>query len=161
MARYLVRQGNTGRGWMVWDRVKRGPAVVDGRELARLSRQDAYVAIALLNGPSFDSKKGPTPSAWQVNYSGIIVDCRDEQDAKSLARELLRKGFRVSAGTIEGAIAARRVEPDQMEDWLLCEANLSERQVSELREQLIAVLRHEFRNPLSSIAASRRSLGRR
>jgi signal transduction histidine kinase len=114
-----------------------------------------------LNGPSFDSKKVPTPSAWQVNYSGIIVDCRDEQDAKSLARELLRKGFRVSAGTIDGAIATRRVEPDQMEDWLLSEANLSERQVSELREQLIAVLRHEFRNPLSSIAASRRSLGRR
>jgi signal transduction histidine kinase len=154
MARYLVRQGNTGRGWVVWDRVKRGPAVVDGRETARLSRQDAYVAIALLNGPSFDGKKVPTPSAWQVNYSGIIVDCRDEQDAKSLARELLRKGFRVSAGTIEGAIAARRVEPNQMEDWLLSEANLSERQVSELREQLIAVLRHEFRNPLSSPPAA-------
>jgi hypothetical protein len=40
----------------------------------------------------------------------MIVDCRDEQDAKSLARELVRKGFRVSAGTIEGAITARRVE---------------------------------------------------
>jgi hypothetical protein len=104
---------------MVWDRSKRSPAVVDGRELARLSLEDAYVAIALLNGPSFHRKKVPMPSAWQVNYSGIIVDCRDEHDAKSLARELVRKGFRVSAGTIEGAMATRRVEPDQMEDWLL------------------------------------------
>ena len=24
--RYLVRQGNTGRGWMVWDRQTKGPA---------------------------------------------------------------------------------------------------------------------------------------
>jgi hypothetical protein len=119
MPRYLVRQGNTGRGWLVWDRVKRGPAVVDGRELARLPLEDAYVAIALLNGPGIDSKKMPMPSAWQLNYSGIMINCRDEQDAKSLARELLRKGFRVSAETIEGALVARRVEPDEMEDWLL------------------------------------------
>jgi hypothetical protein len=119
MPRYLVRQGNTGRGWVVWDRVKRGPAVFEGREIARLSREDAYTAIALLKKPSFEGKKVPTPSAWQVNYSGIIVDCRDEQDAKSLARELFRKGFCVSAGTIEGAAGARRIEPDQMEGWLL------------------------------------------
>jgi hypothetical protein len=104
---------------MVWDRVKRRPAVVDGRELARLPLEDAYAADALLNGQSFDDTDVPMPSAWQLKYSGMIVDCRDEQDAKSLARELVRKGFRVSAGTIEGAITARRVEPDEMEDWLL------------------------------------------
>jgi hypothetical protein len=95
MQRYLVRQGNPGRGWLVWDRVKRGPAVVDGREVARLSRENAYAAIALLDGPSVDGKKVPMPTAWQVIYSGIVVDCRDEQDAKSLAEDLVRKGFRV------------------------------------------------------------------
>jgi hypothetical protein len=79
---------------MVWDRVKRRPAVVDGRELARLPLEDAYAADALLNGQSFDDTDVPMPSAWQLNYSGMIVDCRDEQDAKSLARELVRKGFR-------------------------------------------------------------------
>jgi hypothetical protein len=99
--------------------MKRGPAVVNGRELARLPLHDAHVAVALLNGPGSASKKMPMPSAWQLSYSGITVNCRDEQDAKSLARELLRKGFRVSAATIEGAIAPRRVEPDEMEDWLL------------------------------------------
>jgi hypothetical protein len=118
MPRYLVRQGNIGRGWLVWDRLKRRPAVVDGRELARLPLEDAHTAIALLNGASFDSKRVPLPSPWQLNYSGIVVNCRDELDAKSLARELVRKGFRVSARTIEGAITARRVEPDEMEDWL-------------------------------------------
>ena len=119
MPRYLVRQGHSGRGWVVWDRVKRGPAIVDGRALARLSREDAYAAIALLKGPNFNSKKVPISSTWQVNFSGVTVDCRDEQDAKSLARELIRKGFWVSAGTIEGAFAARRVEPHHMEEWLL------------------------------------------
>jgi hypothetical protein len=104
---------------VVWDRVKRGPAIVDGRALARLSREDAYAAIALLKGPTFNSKKVPISSTWQVNFSGVTVDCRDEQDAKSLARELIRKGFWVSAGTIEGAFAARRVEPHHMEEWLL------------------------------------------
>jgi hypothetical protein len=95
MHRYLVRQGNPGRGWLVWDRVKRGPAVVDGREVVRLSRENAYAAVALLDGPSVDGRKVPMPTAWQVIYSGIIVDCRDEQDAKSLAQELVRRGFRV------------------------------------------------------------------
>jgi hypothetical protein len=118
MPRYLVRQGNIGRGWLVWDRLKRRPAVVDGRELARLPLEDAHAAIALLNGASFDRKKVPLPSPWQLNYSGIVVNCRDELDAKNLARELVRKGFRVSARTIEGAITARRIEPGEMEDWL-------------------------------------------
>jgi hypothetical protein len=118
MHRYLVRQANAGPGWLVWDRFKRGPAVADGREVARLPLEDANAAIALLNGASFDSKKVPTPSAWWVNYCGILVNCRDEQDAKRLARELLRKGFRVSARTIEGATRDRRIEPDEMEDWL-------------------------------------------
>jgi hypothetical protein len=54
-----------------------------------------------------------------VTYSGVVVDCRDEEDAKRLARRLVGKGFRVSAGTIEGALPTRRVEPDQMTDWLL------------------------------------------
>jgi hypothetical protein len=57
----------------------------------------------------------PASLAWQVNYDGIIMNRRDERGAKDLARELLRKGLRVSAETTEGA---RRVGPDQMEDWL-------------------------------------------
>jgi hypothetical protein len=47
-----------------------------------------------------------------------MVDCRDEPDAKSLARELLKWGFRVSAGTIEEAWPARRIESTQVKQWL-------------------------------------------
>ena len=86
--------------------------------LRATSAEFAKRYLATLNGQSFNNKEVPMPSEWQLNYSGIIVDCRDEQDAKSLARALVRKGFRVSAGTIEGAITARRIEPDKMEDWL-------------------------------------------
>lgn len=118
MSRYLVRQGNTGRGWLVWDRVKRGPAVVEGRELARLPHDDANIAIALLNGANFDAKSLPMPSAWQLTYSDITVNCRDEQDAKRLARLLLRKGFRVTARTVEGATAGRSIPPDEIANWV-------------------------------------------
>jgi hypothetical protein len=71
--------------------------------------------IRMLRPNQHSSGSLPASSAWQMSYDGIIMNRRDEQDAKGLARELIRKGLRVSAGTIEGA---RRVGPDQMEDWL-------------------------------------------
>jgi hypothetical protein len=67
----------------------------NGSHATGCSRQSAPKRyLAPLIGESLDNKEVPMPSAWQLNYSGIIVDCRDEQDAKSLARELVRKGFR-------------------------------------------------------------------
>jgi hypothetical protein len=60
----------------------------------------------------------PMSSGWRVTYCGRIVDYRDEHDAKSLARELIKRGFRVSAETDEGAFAARRIEPTQIRAWL-------------------------------------------
>jgi hypothetical protein len=116
--RYLIRKGRTRSTWMVWDREKRCPAEVDGRELVGLSRLEAEAAFGRLIGRD-SGKDLPMSSGWQVTYSGVVVDCRDEEDAKRLARRLVGKGFRVSAGTIEGALAAHRVEPDQMTDWLL------------------------------------------
>jgi hypothetical protein len=116
--RYLIRKGRTRSTWMVWNRVQRRPAEVDGRELVGLSREQAEAAFGRLIGRNSGGGL-PLSSRWQVTYSGVIVDCRDEYDAKSLARRLVRKGFRVSARTIEGALPAHRVEPDQMTDWLL------------------------------------------
>jgi hypothetical protein len=104
---------------MVWNRVQRRPAEVDGRDLVGLSRLEAEAAFGRLIGRTSGGDKLPVSSRWQVRYSGVTVDCRDEYDAKSLAWRLFRKGFRVSARTIEGAIPAHRVESDQMTDWLL------------------------------------------
>jgi hypothetical protein len=50
MARYLIRLGSARNTWMVWDRVKRRPAVLDDRELVRLSRLEAETAVGHLIG---------------------------------------------------------------------------------------------------------------
>jgi len=113
--RYLIRKGRTRSTWMVWNRVLRRPAEVDGRELVGLSRDEAEAAFGRLIGRNSGGEL-PMSSRWQVTYSGIVVDCHDEEDAKRLARRLVGKGFRVSARTIEGAIPAHCVEPDQMTD---------------------------------------------
>jgi hypothetical protein len=34
---------------------------------------------------------------WQIKFQDMVVDCRDEIDAKSVARELLKKGILVTA----------------------------------------------------------------
>jgi hypothetical protein len=116
MARYLIRQGvlNT---WAVWDRVKRGPAVVDGRRLVGLTRKAAEAAYAhLIGADSGDAL--PISPQWRLIYTGVVVDCRDEQDAKSLARELFRKGYRVSAERTGGTLPVRRIDPTHLQQWL-------------------------------------------
>jgi hypothetical protein len=90
MSRYLVRQGRTRSTWMVWDRVKRRPAVLDDRELVRLSRLEAEATFGRLIGRNSGGEL-PMSSRWQVTYCGRIVDCRDEHDAKLLARELIKR----------------------------------------------------------------------
>lgn len=62
---------------MVFDRVKRGPAVLDDRELVRLSRSAAEGAIGHLIRQNSVGQL-PMSSGWRVTYSGRIVDCRDE-----------------------------------------------------------------------------------
>ena len=48
--------------------------------------------------------------AWKVIYGSVSVPCKTERDAKLLARELVKKGHRVSAETLEGrSIAAHHV----------------------------------------------------
>ena len=102
---------------MVWDRVKRRPAVLGERELVRLSRSEAESAAGHLIGRN-SAGELPKSSGWRVTYCGRLVDCRDEHDAKSLARGLLKRGFWVSAETSDEMSPARRIEPSQMKQWL-------------------------------------------
>jgi hypothetical protein len=44
--------------------------------------------------------------------------CRDEADAKRIASGLYRKGYRVAAQTAYGLFPPRRVEYNQMKNWL-------------------------------------------
>jgi hypothetical protein len=47
MPRFLIRAGSAD-DWMIWDRVRRGPAVAGNRKLVGLSRDDAEQALGNL-----------------------------------------------------------------------------------------------------------------
>jgi hypothetical protein len=104
---------------MVWDRLTRGPATRNDRELIRLSREEADAEFARLIGWGDRYAKPsatPKPSVkWEIRYGGLTIDCRDELDAKKLAGDLYRKGHRVSARRCN---ATRSIEPNQMRGWL-------------------------------------------
>jgi hypothetical protein len=104
---------------MVWDRGRRGPAVLDNRKLGRLSLEQAEAALASLTGMGafLDGGLRTEGSGWLVIYGGgLTVDCRDELDAKRLARNLVLKGHRVSART--GQWPPRAIEKEQISAWL-------------------------------------------
>lgn len=122
MARYLVRRCGAGDTWMVWDRVDRSPAILDGKALVHLTAEQAELAAAELTGQPLMSRKLtdiPVNNELLVICSGGVTrPCAHEVDAKLLARELLKRGHRVSAKTIDGVLPARIVEPDQIYAWL-------------------------------------------
>jgi hypothetical protein len=117
--RYVLREAPMPGFWMVWDRRRRGPAVLHDRRLGRLSLQQAEAALASLTGMGASLDRGTIEGArWLVIYGGgLTVDCRDERDAKRIARDLVLKGHRVSARTAEGEWAPRAIEKEQISAW--------------------------------------------
>jgi hypothetical protein len=55
---------------------------------------------------------------WQIKFRDKVVDCRDELDAKSVARELLKKGFHVTAQSTDRDGQMYSIEQNEMWDWL-------------------------------------------
>jgi hypothetical protein len=116
MERYLLRRGSLAGTWMVWDRLKHCAATRNGRELIRLSREEADAEFARLIGR--DDRDPPEPSAipkpsakWVIRYGGLTIECRDEHDAKKVAGDLYRKGHRGRAKS--RARLALRKAPDK------------------------------------------------
>ena len=106
---------------MVWDREKPGPAKIGDRPMVRLTEAEAEQAMSSLTVSS-NRMKGSQhlgSRTWEVKYGGsVTLPCAHENDAKLLARELLKKGHRVSARTIEGFLPARSIEDYQIYAWL-------------------------------------------
>jgi hypothetical protein len=50
-------------------------------------------------------------------YGNVTIDCRDEQDAKLLARKLMRKGLKVVAQLRYRHEVLRIVERHQLRAW--------------------------------------------
>lgn len=83
---------------MVWDRVNRRPAEINGKALIHLSAAQAEVALSDLTGqPPRIRKQSEIPinNEWQVTYAGgATLPCAHKVDAKLLARELVKRGAR-------------------------------------------------------------------
>ena len=58
-----------------------------------------------------------TGKTWQVTFGSVALPCRDETDARLLARELVKKGHRVAANTLTNVSPPRRIESHQIEAW--------------------------------------------
>jgi hypothetical protein len=54
---------------------------------------------------------------WVIEYGTLIVDCRDEEDAKRIVRGL-RHRARVIARTGYGTLPAKRLEGADLTSWL-------------------------------------------
>lgn len=64
------------------------------------------------------SGRHPIPAQWIVEYGGLIVECRDEADARRLAARLHRKAYRVSVRTGPGVLPEKRIPAGQIKQWL-------------------------------------------
>jgi hypothetical protein len=58
-----------------------------------------------------------TLGGWVIEYGTLIVDCRDEEDAKRIVRSL-RQRARVIARTGYGVLPGRRLEGADLTRWL-------------------------------------------
>jgi len=54
----------------------------------------------------------------QVSYGNASITCNNENDAKLLARELVKKGHQVRAETLEGQSPMRIIASHQIFAWL-------------------------------------------
>lgn len=119
MPRFLIRAGSAA-DWMIWDRVRHGPAVVGDRKLVGLSRDAAEQALADL----LAAKPVPSlpwlnaPPRWQVVYGRQIIDCRDEHEAKIVARKLIRMGPKTVARMTSNHQVLRAMEAHDLRAWL-------------------------------------------
>jgi hypothetical protein len=55
--------------------------------------------------------------SWVIEYGTLTVDCRDEEDAKRIVRDLHRRA-RLIARTAYGVFPVRRLEGVDLATWL-------------------------------------------
>lgn len=119
MPRFLIRAGNA-TDWMVWDRVRRGPAVVGNRKLVGLSREAAERAFAQLLASASEASLAAVAAMpkWQIVYGPQIIECRDEYEAQLVARKLIRKGAKITVRMMSGDRVLRAIDGHEMRSWL-------------------------------------------
>jgi hypothetical protein len=103
---------------MVWDRKEHGPATLYGKQLTRLSRDEADAALARLERCS-NEPLSLHQETWQIIYDGNVVECRDELDAKHVARDLVRRGYQVTARSTDGDGSVTTIGRGEIWAWVL------------------------------------------
>ena len=56
---------------------------------------------------------------WTIDYGNLVVECRDEADAKSLCKKLSERRNRLVARSVGGLFPSRRLEGSDLELWLI------------------------------------------
>jgi len=59
-----------------------------------------------------------SPKGWVVEYGHLSIDCRDEEDAKRVVRNLRRRKGRIVARTAFGVSPRRWFEGEDLTKWL-------------------------------------------
>ena len=59
---------------------------------------------------------------WAIDYGNLVVECRNEADAKSLCKKLSERRNRLVARSVGGPFPSRRLEGDDLAIWLISPA---------------------------------------
>ena len=116
----LDQQSGVPGKWMVWDRELRGPASLANNLLVHLTREQAEIAHANLEG-KFEQGRSSAGAElnWQVIYSGgLLIDCQDEKDARRMAQGLLAEGRVVSIRLQSKGKTIAVIEGDGFKKWV-------------------------------------------
>jgi len=66
---------------------------------------------------NLQSEATDSPAPWVIEYGTLSIDCRNEDDAKTIARGLRHRG-RLIVRTAFGVSPARRFEDEDLTMWL-------------------------------------------
>lgn len=94
--------------------------MIGDRKLIGLSRDMAERALAdlLAGAPSTDVPAAEPRPNWQIIRGHQIIDCRDENEAKQLARALRRKGAKIAVRLSSDHRILRTIEARDLRAWL-------------------------------------------
>jgi hypothetical protein len=74
-----------------------------------------YLVFAFSTSPD---EIANSPKGWVVEYGHLSIDCRDEEDAKRVVRNLRRRKGRIVARTAFGVSPRRWFEGEDLTKWL-------------------------------------------
>jgi hypothetical protein len=85
---------------------------------AKVDRQLSARRVRISHGETDRRRNVDAGQDLAVSYGNTSIPCKSENDAKLLARELVKKGHQVRAETLEGQSPVRIIAHYQIFEWL-------------------------------------------